>query len=192
MNCKKITDINTFISINTATNFCLDTNVLYWYTYPRYDTLRSNPNAQVYFDFVDKLVADGNPLFTTIYNISELLNIIEKNEFDIYKTLNSSVPIGKKDYRRIESERTSLKNIMNTTMTNVNSICKVIDFNFSSPVLTSYIDNLSDHRCDVFDYLILNHYVETNNLNIISDDSDFSTFQNINLYTANTNILPSL
>lgn len=194
MNMKKTVDINNYVSINTNKVFCLDTNVLYWYTYPRYGTVKSGVinQAQVYYDFVDKLVSDGNPLYTSVYNISELLNVIEKNEYDIYTTMHPEIPLTKKDYRRILTERESLKRIMKTTLANVKAICKVIDFEFSSKTMDLFVANLSDHRCDVFDYLILNHYVEINELNILSDDNDFATFEGINLYTANTKILEAL
>ena len=76
----KIIDINKFSSVNNSKAYFLDTNVLYWYVYPRYGLSRKSVlhQAQPYYDFVDKLVAAGNPLFTSVYNISELLNVIEK------------------------------------------------------------------------------------------------------------------
>lgn len=190
----KLYDINKFTSINNRKRFCLDTNVLYWYTYPRYGLGEKDNkhHSQVYYDFVDKLVSDGNPLITTIYNISELLNIVEKHELDIYKMFHPEYPIEKKDYRRIAAERSNLQKVMKTTISNVRSICTVVDFNFSSEKLDSYVDLFTEHRCDVFDYLILNYYVESSDINIISDDNDFSTYSGINLYTANLTSLGEL
>lgn len=187
-------NINTFSSINNRKKFCLDTNVLYWYTYPRYGLGEKDNkhHSQVYYDFVDKLVADGNPLITTIYNVSELLNIVEKHEWEIYKRLNPQFPIDKKDYRRIASERTNLQQIMKTTISNVKNICTIVDFNFSSEGLDCYVDSFTKHRCDVFDYLILTYYVESSDINVISDDNDFSTYSGINLYTANPKSLGEL
>ena len=80
-----IIDINSFSSINNSKEYFLDTNVLYWYVYPRYGLTKKSVEYQAkpYYDFVDRLVSDGNPLCTSVYNISELLNIIEKNEFAI-------------------------------------------------------------------------------------------------------------
>ena len=79
MECSKIVDINTYVSINNTRAFFLDTNVLYWYTYPRFNSQLELPqNAKIYYRFVDNLVAAGNPLYTSIYNLTELLNVIEK------------------------------------------------------------------------------------------------------------------
>lgn len=89
MQCNKIINIETFSSINNNKAFFLDTNVLYWYVYPRcgiQSDSRLKIQATPYYDFVDKLVADGNPLFTSIYNITEMLHVIEK-ESTIYSSL---------------------------------------------------------------------------------------------------------
>ncbi len=36
MKCEKIIDINDFIPFDNQKHFSLDTNVLYWFSYPRY------------------------------------------------------------------------------------------------------------------------------------------------------------
>lgn len=82
-----VKDLTTYIPMNNTTEFCLDTNVLYWYTYPRYmisSKRGTQEHAQSYYDFVDRLVENGNPLLTTRYNITELINIVEKHEYDIF------------------------------------------------------------------------------------------------------------
>ena len=54
-----------------------------------------NPNRvseiEVYYNFVDRLVQNGNTIVTSIYNVSEFLNIIEKHEYEIYQKLNSEI-----------------------------------------------------------------------------------------------------
>lgn len=181
-------DIRKFTSINNSKEFCLDTNVLYWYTYPRYNLQTTNGTirrSQPYYDFVDKLVADGNPLLTTRYNISELINVIENHEYEIFKKLHPEADYTKKDYRRIPKERESLKKILNTTLSNVNSVCNIADFNFTEQILVNCVNTLDKHRCDVFDFAILSYYKANNHLNIITDDSDFSSVDGIHLFTAN-------
>lgn len=140
MECANIIDINTFLSFNNSRPFFLDTNVLYWYIYPRYGTINKGIQyqAQPYYDFIDKLVSDGNPLYTSVYNISELLNVIEKNEFDIFSTLNPDRHYGIKDYRKDSHERAILKRILNTTINNARSICKIIEFNFTCESLYKF------------------------------------------------------
>lgn len=102
MQCNKIVDLRTYASINNTRNFFLDTNVLYWYTYPRFlESGQLTTTAQIYYNFIDSLTAAGNPLITSVYNLTELLNVIEKNEFDIYCHLHPDLPITRKDFRKM-------------------------------------------------------------------------------------------
>lgn len=190
MQCNKIVDLRTYASINNTRNFFLDTNVLYWYTYPRFlEPGQLTITAQIYYNFIDSLTAAGNPLITSVYNLTELLNVIEKNEFDIYCHLHPDLPITRKDFRKMSSERREVGKIMQTALNNVKELCTVVDFNFSQTAVNSFANTFTNHRCDVFDYAILNNCINSQFLNIISDDSDFSTMEKITLYTANDKIL---
>lgn len=188
MTSNSIIDITTFSSINNTKAYFMDTNVLYWYTYPRFrDTLPAN--AEPYYNFIDSLVAAGNPLYTSIYNLTELLNVIEKHEYDIYKKVHPELPYTKKDYRKIPDARRALKQILSTTISNVKNICSILSFKFELTIVDRFVDQLSEHRCDIFDYAILRNCIDDEKLNVISDDNDFSTMELINLYTANHNSL---
>lgn len=190
MQCNKIVDLRTYASINNTRNFFLDTNVLYWYTYPRFlEPGQLTITAQIYYNFIDSLTAAGNPLITSVYNLTELLNVIEKNEFDIYCHLHPDLPITRKDFRKMSSERREVGKIMQTALNNVKELCTVVDFNFSQTAVNRFANTFTNHRCDVFDYAILNNCINSQFLNIISDDSDFSTMEKITLYTANDKIL---
>ena len=126
MSCT-IKDITIYRNINNTRKYFIDTNALYWYTYPRFSNNLSQ-QATPYYNFIDSLVAANNPLITSIYNISELLNVIEKNEYDIY--LNASPDqnhLSRKDFRRILSERKKLQKIMDTTINNVYAVCEVVE-----------------------------------------------------------------
>lgn len=189
-----IKDLKTYVSFNNTREFCLDTNVLYWYTYPRYTQLltqNTQERAQNYYDFVDTLVGNGNPLLTTRYNITELINIVEKHEYDIFCAAHPEAPYTRKDFRKIPDEREKLKRILKTTLSNVNSICRTVDFNFTEEILNNCVNTLEQHRCDVFDFAILSYYKENGHLNIITDDNDFASVDGINLYTANITSLSS-
>lgn len=188
----KIVDITTYQSINNTRKYFIDTNALYWYTYPRFINNLS-PQAKPYYNFIDSLVAANNPLITSIYNISELLNVIEKNEFEIYKSTNSDNPyISRKDFRRMPSERQKLQNMMKTTLQNVYAICNVIEFPFDKLNMDQFVDTLTSHRCDVFDYVIIQNNIKEEMTNIITDDNDFSTIPNITIYTTNIYPLPDI
>lgn len=192
MQCDKIFNIETFSSINNKKAFFLDTNVLYWYVYPRcgiQTDSRLKTQATPYYDFVDKLVADGNPLYTSIYNITEMLHVIEKKEFELYKLNHDNIDWSIKDLRKMPKEREALKRNLSTAMSNVNAICSVMNFNFTYSILEQFVQDLENHHCDTFDYAILKNCIKENQLNIISDDSDFTSMHKINLFTANQTAL---
>lgn len=170
----------------------MDTNVLYWYVYPRcgiQTDSRLKTQATPYYDFVDKLVADGNPLYTSIYNITEMLHVIEKKEFELYKLNHDNIDWSIKDLRKMPKEREALKRNLSTAMSNVNAICSVMNFNFTYSILEQFVQDLENHHCDTFDYAILKNCIKENQLNIISDDSDFTSMHKINLFTANQTAL---
>lgn len=187
-----IIDITKYQNINNTKKYFIDTNALYWYTYPRFvDNLSAQ--AIPYYKFIDSLVASNNPLITSIYNISELLNVIEKNEYDIYiKTHPDNNYISKKDFRRMPAERLQLQNMMQTTVENVYAICDVIEFSFEKENMNRFVNSVTEHRCDVFDYMIIQNNIKEKNTNIITDDNDFFTISDIMIYTANTHPLSNL
>ena len=46
-----------------------------------------------------------------------------------------------------------------------------------------FTNNLVNHRCDVFDYLILENCKKDQFINVISDDGDFFSIDKIQLFT---------
>ena len=187
MKCEKIIDINDFIPFDNQKAFFLDTNVLYWFSYPRYGITKKHVKQQAtpYYDFIDNLVANGNPLFTSVYNITEMLHVIEKNEFDLFTLNHPEADWTIKDFRKRSSERSQLKSNLSTALSNANNICKIINFNFTYNTMEQFVQDLEYHRCDTFDYAILKHCINDGKLNVVSDDNDFTTMEQIFLYTAN-------
>ena len=146
--------------------FFLDTNVLYWYTYPRFAENLTR-QARPYYDFVDALVSSGNPLYTSVYNLTELLNVVEKNEYEIFKNADDKRKyFTHKDYRRVAEERDKLMQIMKVTLSNAKSTCNIINFPFEISSIEKFTNNLVNHRCDVFDYLILENSIVYNKITI--------------------------
>lgn len=193
--CQKITDITKYASINNRKEFFLDTNVLYWYVYPRCgieSESRIQLQATPYYDFIDSLVAAGNPLYTSVYNITELLHVIEKREYDLYQATHPEAKWSIKDLRRLPDQRAQLKMNLSTAISNVKNICHILDFSFTYSIFEQFISELQDHHCDPFDYAILKYCIAEKHLNIISDDSDFTSMEQICLFTANATALNSI
>lgn len=184
-NC--IRDISKFSSMDSNRPYFLDTNILYWYCYPNYALLNSNKvhrQSEIYINFVDNLVYNGNPIFTSVYNMSELLYTVEKNEFELYKS-KQGTDITLKDFRRI-TNRSGLKTTLLACIENIKSICKILDYHSGPDILDEFASSIDKHHCDNYDYIILKNCIADDKTHIISDDADFATMDGFTLYTANS------
>ena len=185
-----IIDIKTIGNTFSNTEFFIDTNVLYWYSYSKYE-LFNDPvkrQAQPYLDFLESLIENDNLIFTSIYNLSELLHIIEKHEFEIFQETNTGKRLNIKDFRKITS-REGVKSELLTALENTKDLCSIMEYPFYLSDLEEFINTSDTHRCDNYDYIIIKNCIEQGKLNVISDDSDFVSMPGINLYTANRKAL---
>lgn len=185
-----VLDIKKIDDTFKETNFFIDTNVLYWISYSKYDFFngRARKQAKPYLEFIDKLLDDNASFFTSIYNISELLHIIEKHEFEIYQKTNPGLIDNIKDFRKLTS-RKYVKNELLTAIANIKGQCTVLEYPFFLDDLEEFIDTSDTHRCDNYDFITIKNCIKQGMLNIISDDGDFASINEINLFTSNFKVL---
>ena len=165
--------------------FALDTNVLYWMHYTRCvqaDHLTYQVNK--YPNFISDLVEKGIKLVTTIYNITELLYIIENHEYKIYKLTDPGIK--KKEFRDILAERLKVKSELDTVLSQIKELYDIKKFNIEILGIDSYITDFGNHNCDDFDYLIIKYLKENGIKNMITDDRDYISVDGITLFTANS------
>ena len=177
-----VVDIRNSYTIQPGSLFAVDTNVLYWYHYSR--SVNPPSENRFYIDLMDYLIENNMPLFTTIYNMTELFNIIENNEYRIYKNIHN-VRINKKEFRRDPIQRANVKRQLDATYASIKTLYKIDNFYMKIGSMDKYRENLSNHRCDIFDYYIFEHHREKGCLNLITHDADAITFEGLNIYTAN-------
>lgn len=174
--------------IDTKDIFAIDTNVLYWTHYSKASdpNLRAHPyQVTKYPNFVEKLLENGNTLVTTIFNITELMHVVENSEFKIYKAINTT-RIKKKDFRNMEAERIKYKNEIETMILQINSSyegqIRVIDIKEED--INNFVADITNNSCDVFDYVVIEHLKAMGINNFITDDKDFKSIDGINVYFA--------
>lgn len=168
--------------------FALDTNILYWMHYSRCSlTGHASYQLEDYPNFISELITNGNKLVTTIYNITELLYIIERNEFEIYNLTNPK--ISKKAFRDILKERNDVKIELETVILQIKELYEIKEFSIDILGIDEFTNNFVNHNCDDFDYLIVKNLISNGVNNIISDDSDLVTMEKITLYTSNNNTI---
>lgn len=174
-------------SVSTDDVFALDTNTLLWTHYSK----ASNPNLnkhpyQVieYPNFINKLIQNGNKLVTTFLNITELLGVVERNEYKIYRAVNNQ-NISKKDFRNLPSERSNYKTEIDNMILEIKSSYdnKIEIIDIDENLINSFQNNICNNSCDVFDFAIIEYLKKQNIVNYISDDKDFLSIDGISLYT---------
>lgn len=177
-------DIN---SIDKSEIFALDTNILFWTHYSQASDpkLKALPyQVTKYPNFISDLLENGNTLVTTVLNIRELAHVVENSELRIYNAINGC-KVKKKDYRKLETERLHFKSEMNTIMLQLKETygeqIRIVEI--TDETVKQYINNIDNNSCDIFDYIVINKLKEEGIVNFITDDKDFLTIDDINLYT---------
>jgi len=171
--------------------FFIDTNVLYWFFYSRASLTSRSYQTTKYPQFIAQLISLQTELITTIYNVSELLSLIERKEADIYN-LKNGTSLKVKDLRKNQQHRENLKNEFESILTQIKSMIKIECFSYSENEIKSFVDNFCLHTCDFFDFLCYEFLKSRNIKNIITDDSDFASIDDINIFTANQSLTANI
>ena len=168
--------------------FAVDTNALIWTHYSKASSPHINKHQyQVieYPNFISKLMSNGNKIVTTTLNITELCNVTERNEYRIYKAINKKSSLSFKDFRKIQTERINYKNEIDTMIMEIKAAYdnQIEIINVSAEIIENYRKELCQNSCDVFDFIAIEHLKKLGIHNYITDDKDFATVSDINLYT---------
>lgn len=186
------------IQTNTASlnikSLAIDTNVLLWTFYGKISYTQSY-QKNFYPSFVAKLIENKScKLYTTLYNICELFNIVEKNEYDLYLESNglSSDIFSKKQYRELPNERQKVQSALQLIYSQINNCIEIDEFNIDNTFIGEYRDNFIEHKYDVFDFALIEFCNKNKIAFILTDDSDFGVsnkyINQINIITANKKI----
>lgn len=174
-------------SINPDEVFAIDTNALLWTHYSQASNpcLNKHPYQVIeYPNFINRLLQNGNKLVTTALNITELFGVVERNEYKIYKAVNSQ-NISIKDFRKLSAERNKYKSEIDTMILEIKSSYdnQIEIVEVDENLLSSFQNNICNNICDVFDYAVIEYLKKQNIINYISDDKDFLSIDGISLYT---------
>ena len=60
-----------------------------------------------------------------------------------------------------------------------------MEYPFFLDDLEEFIDTSDTHRCDNYDFITIKNCIKQGMLNVISDDGDFASIKEINLFTSN-------
>lgn len=184
---------NNALKLNTK-SIAVDTNVLLWTFYGNI-TYSKSYQKNIYPNFLGDAIENKQcKIYTTMHNICELYNVIEKNEYELYLKKNSlkEEEFNKKQYRAIITEREKIQKMFKLLYNQISQCIEIIEYNLDDKVITEYTDIYNLHRYDMFDFILLK-FCKDNNINhILTDDADFISYidyiKNINIITANKKI----
>lgn len=173
-------------------SFLVDTNVWYWMTYNRASHSARPPNKyqiEDYPAYIAKAITIKSKLNQCGLSLAELAHIIERTENEIFNNLNN-VEIKPKVYRHnIQSERDKVVSEIKVAWGQVAMMSSLIETNIDKDAIGDSLIKLQNHPLDGYDLFMLDTIQRSGIMQIITDDGDFATVPDIQIFTANRNVL---
>ncbi len=167
--------------------FFVDTNVWYWITYAASKTFTGNGpkgyQAEFYPDFIEKALDNDGVLYYSPLTLVELTRLIEKSEFEIFKSYKNDPNISLKKFRKINNERRAVIKELKTAWTQIQSMAKELPAHLKQGVADSIMKTVENNLVDGYDALYYHFMNENSVMNIITDDKDFRDIDGINLFS---------
>lgn len=185
--------MSNILNINTARpnhtdKYFVDTNVWFWSTYcasKEINTSHKPRRYQVekYPQFIEKALDVGAKLFHCPLVFSELANIIEKTEYEIFLS-EESKNISRKKFRAIQEKRKNVIQEIKIAWKTVESLSTCLDINLSRSIVPSALSCLEAAPLDPYDAFYLQVMSAEGITKLITDDRDFRTTGIHSIYTA--------
>lgn len=159
-------------------SYFIDTNVWFWATYvaSKDMDLPNHPQeyqTREYPQFLEKALDYGSRLCHCPMTFSELANIIEKTELEIYRNQAGNQHLGKKQFRDIPEAREAVLSEIETAWAAINQMSECIDINLNKKFVENANSVMRTNKVDPFDAF----YVQILKIKgidyIVTDDSDF-------------------
>ena len=187
----------------TELKIVVDTNVLYFTYYDRFDQLgvlnEDQPRTyqiEQYPAFIEKLLNNKSSLFVHRINLFEFSKTVEIVELKIlYYELNKPNVIWEEfKPKKVRLEYLSdYRKIQQAIVTYLNSITKTFELiNVNVPcnrIAADFLFEWTDSIIDAGDAMLIAEAKRFGLTSILSDDADFATLKGIRLYTANDKVL---
>lgn len=193
MKCQPLVyNISNPIDLTPGSSILVDTNVWLWLCFERStNDLTSQRKSEIdkYLSFIKQCMTTGIKLRYSPTTLVELSSVVEKLEFEIYKSsLNKS--IGQKTFRHeYPGERTRIRTLVSSVISQVQQLGIDIPFNFDNEFSNEIVIDYRNSCLDGYDSALVN-IMRTGRVDmVLTDDSDFSTVRGVKLLTANAHVI---
>jgi predicted nucleic acid-binding protein len=165
--------------------FLVDTNVWYWLTYTNASISAVPYQINSYSSYIAQAISNNSLLLYSGLSLSELAHNIEQTERQIF-----SSTIKAKEYRHnYPTERANVVAEIETAWNQVTSIAVSADINIDEKITQNTLKRFSNQLLDGYDLMILEIMNKANIKQIITDDGDYVTVPNLQVFTANRNVI---
>ncbi len=174
--------------------FFVDTNVWYWQTYTRASMLAQPYNqyqTQIYPSYLSKALSVNSLLLYCGLSLVELVHNIERSEREI-SIRTGTVPKNTKpkEYRHnYPNERANVVSEIQLACSQVKSIAVEVEISINENTTHQALNRLQTQLLDGYDLMILEAMKKHNIDKIITDDGDYVTVPDIQVFTANNNVI---
>lgn len=170
--------------------YLIDTNVWFWFTYAS-NKIGAIPNTpskyqlEHYPKFIESILKENAQPCHSSLSLTELANIIEKTEFDIYKVESNQPYLERKAFRKLQSEKQKVISEIEAAWSVINQISCCIDSKVDKSFMDSSFEFYKKSPLDPYDAVFL-QTMSANKIDyIVTDDIDFQNVNSLILLTAN-------
>lgn len=173
-------------------SFIVDSNVWLWLLYPPL-TVDSNNNpkqqATNYPNYIKFALAEKANLLTSGLAYAELAHRIEATEKSIYDS-RLQQELKPKDYRHnYPMERARIVQLINDAWSDILNYAHLLEVKLDADFMSKASSLLRFVGLDGYDVFLTQLAIDTGYTNIITDDADFATVQELTVFTANPMVI---
>jgi hypothetical protein len=171
--------------------FLVDTNVWFWQTYTNASTTANPYQLRDYPNYLAQALMQGSTLSYSVLTLAELASIIERTELSIYNQSNG-LNLKLKEYRHnYPSERANMVAEVQSAWSQVEMIAASADLKINDAIAKSALNRFQTQAVDGYDLLILEAISRAGagQVRVITDDMDYATVPNIQVFTSNRNVI---
>jgi hypothetical protein len=173
--------------------FLVDTNVWVWQTYPNART--SPTKIREYGAYLKTARQNGAVLAYSGLVLAELAHVIERTEWEIYNErsrLRGEALVQSKEFRHnLPNERAKVVKLLETSWMQVQSAAVPVNLTINDITTTAALNRFKEQSLDGYDLLILEAMfnVDPGQVKVITDDMDYATVPDIQLFTGNNRVI---
>jgi hypothetical protein len=170
--------------------FLVDSNVWLWFAYTKASMNSLAYQTLNYPNYLKQCLSTSSTLIKTGLSLSELAHIIEKMEFTIFSKTTTLGNIDKKEYRHnLPSERANVVAEIEAVWNQIDPIGVQMEIQVEEQLTRAALARLKNECLDGYDAITTEVFLKTSYKNILTDDGDFATVNNITVFTANRNVI---